>query len=259
MKYFENDTKVLKDDFYYAFNISSSFNYYNHFVVYFSPQDTMYRIGDDAPTPLENDNIPNANIRYPVKTGQGIYYKTINFINLWKSSKLIKLISKFNFDPDPSYKKEEHDDEINLFNGFPFDDNNDGEYEYEEIKPYFDHIKKVCQKEKKVYDFVIDWMAWILKKPHLRTCSALVFYSETHGVGKNIIFDVLEKIIGKYYIKFRNASELDDRFNARQQNKILGVCDVLLSVLQSHLLAFLINVLGISRQFAKGFRGWLLS
>jgi len=222
MKYFENDTKIMGDDFYDAFDVSSSFKYYNNFHVYFSPHASIYRVGEDAPFPIKDDNIPNANIRYPVETG---YYKTINFITLWKSSKLIKLISKFSFNPDPNYKKEEHDDEINLFSGFPCDEDNDGNYDMDIIRPYINHIKNVCQGEKKIYSFVLNWIAWLFQFPHLRTCSALVFYSETHGVGKNIIFDVIDKIMGKYYIKFRNASELDDRFNARQQNKILGVCD----------------------------------
>ena len=230
-KLIEDDTKDLNKDYYYLFNKSRSFKYFNHFHIYHSSQATIYRIGEDVPMCYQNDMLPNCFVmqQITIKSKRGKMNFTTkdkkhSFINLWKEQKEIHLIDKFVFNPNPKYEKV--DEEVNLFTGFKYDvEENDGKYDIHNIEPYLNHIKNLVNNDKISYEYIINWLSWIIQYPHKKTCSALVFYSAVEGVGKNITFDVMQKIFGKYYINIRNQEDFITNFNSHQQNKLIFVCN----------------------------------
>lgn len=227
-KLVEDDQQELGEDYYYTFKNSRSFQYFNHFFIWLCPQSTMYKIDDKGPLPYDTKCFPDLKVIQFVKKEDkhgniNIEKKGHCFVNMWIKSKEMRKIAKFVFNPNPEYINNK--EEVNLFNGFPLDKNNDGTYDESLIKVYLDHIKRICNNEKDVYDYVLNWFAHIIQKPHVRTTVALVFYSDTEGVGKNLIFDVLNKILGKYYLKLKSTEEFTINFNSHHQNKLLGVCD----------------------------------
>jgi len=222
------DKTNLKDDYYYTLKFTKSFQYFNHFFVWMCPQATIYKIDDNGPLPYAIKSFPDLNVEKTIrntdKKGNIITKKKIyNFVDLWMNSGCMTKIEKFIFNPDPLYIANK--DSINLFNGFPLDKNNDGIYDITLIQDYLDHINNVCNNDKQVYEYVINWISHIFQKPHIRTTTTLVLYSDTQGVGKNLIFDVISKILGKYYLKLKSTTEFAANFNSHHQNKLLGVCD----------------------------------
>ena len=218
----ESDKKKLKHSYYFLFSESCSFQYFNHFHVYVNPQDTIYRVeGENEPLSHDKIMLPNAFVPMYLPTGE---VKEIKFMTMWKKSTKIRMIDKFEFNPSPDRK--DNQQRVNLFTGFKYDiTSNDGKYDIEKIKPFIKHVENICSGEEAVSNYILNWMAWLIQFPHKKTAVTIVFYSFIEGNGKNIIFDILHKIFGKYYLKLKNTTEFAKNFNSHQQNKILAVCD----------------------------------
>ena len=218
------DNENLGNDFMDLFSISNSFKYFNYFHIWLTSQEAFFTIDPIEPPQSNGQNPhPNAVVKYTITKGNKQVQKKESFIYKWKCDDERNTVHKIIFDPDPNYIADSRF--YNLYTGFTFDKNNDGLYDEELIKPFLDHIKSICNNEVAVYTYILDYISHLIQKPHVKTGIILVFYSETQGVGKNIIWDIIGRIFSKYYIKIANLSDLTNRFNSNLQNKILGVCD----------------------------------
>jgi len=228
LDYIEDDKKYLANNFFPNFIYSKSFKYFEHFYFYHDRICAIFKTDPEQNPILINalikDIFPNAIIeehRVNLKT-KAASIKKHHFVSHWLTLPQRRSVSDFIFDPNPKYIQKL--DVINLFKGYQYQNDNDFSYDINVIKPYIDHINYICG-DIDVANYFLNWISWIIQKPHIKTTTAIIIYSETEGVGKNLIFDILKKLFGNYYIKLSNTSSLVDRFNSYQQGKLLAVCD----------------------------------
>ena len=211
---FNNDILEFKDCYLNIFEYSKSFKYFNYYSAQFYLTNSIYKIYKNK---IEifgktfNETFNQLNF-----TPNGKIYK---FTDLYDNSQQKTIYSSFDF--EPNRKKES--DKYNLFRGFIFDDENN-EYDEEIIKPFLEHVKYICNNNES-YEYVINWLSHIIQKPEEKTGVGLVFYSITEGVGKNIIFEIYEKIIEGYEMRFRDTKDLTSQFNGLSMGKLFCIGD----------------------------------
>lgn len=94
------------------------------------------------------------------------------------------------------------------------------------ICPLLHHIWSIwCRGSRDLYEYTMNWMAWCIQKPHIKTGVALVIRGDK-GSGKGIVMDVLGKIFGrKHYYHAQRAEQLLGDFNDHLQSCLLCFVD----------------------------------
>ena len=69
------------------------------------------------------------------------------------------------------------------------------------------------------------WFAHILQKPWIRTRVALIWYSDTQQVGKDLAISIWELIMGKYGQRSTKVDDLVKQFNSKYQHRIFCYAD----------------------------------
>ena len=132
-------------------------------------------------------------------------------------SKFIKLGVKFNSNDK---------NVLSLFHGYKYKvlDNTN----MSNIKMFLDLILEViCDHEKQIYEYVINWISFIVQNPGIKTEVALVLKG-LQGIGKNRFTDVLSEMLSGYSAKnITDISELTGQFNSIVEGKILIVLNEL--------------------------------
>lgn len=218
----EEDSLTLNENYFKTFEDTYSYAYFNKFHLYMPIQNRMYLINKNQDPVPYNIHLP---IGYSViETTEKGKLIPHNFFKLWMTSKNKKEIGKFVFNPNPNYilNKDEH----NLFGGFKYDlEDYDDELDIiTSIQPFIDHVKNLCNNDEKVSEYLLNWFAHIFQKPHIKTTTAVLLYSETEGVGKNITLDIIKKSMGEHlFLEIGNTREINAKFNSTQKNKLLVV------------------------------------
>jgi len=219
IKLVEQDQQELASNYIKNFELSRSFKYFNYFHYWVYPQATIYYLEHEkVPLPYKPDPFPNLNIEIRTLENGKLKIKEINFVNQWLKSKSINSIEQFVFNPDKNFKEEGK--YKNLFNGFHLDKDNDGSYDENLIKPFINHVKYMSKNNENGYNYLLNWIAHLIQKPHIKTNSAIVLYSETQGSGKGLISTAIMAMLGKYSLKMESTTQLISHFNSTQQNKI---------------------------------------
>lgn len=207
------------------FNKSKSFNYFNHYHFMLSTLNMCFRI---------NFNGNKKEITFIELAGYTTFEfessenkMSFDFISLWKKN--INKQSYLNIDFQP--RQEINKNTYNLFNGFVYEDENKN-IDESKIKNILNHIKYLCNEEKIekeedciMYQYILNWISHIIQKPARKTESALVFFSNKHGVGKNAFTDILEKIFDGYAEPDVNLEGLVGHFNSNLKAKLLIIAD----------------------------------
>jgi hypothetical protein len=212
--FFEDVQNLGEKKYIDMFHLTRSFKYFNHYHAHFYLSTEIYKIFDQRVLSYKSFNHSFDQIYLRVNNN------IIKFTELYDSCKYKNIYSTFDFEPN----KKEPNDKFNLFYGFKLNDNNNN-YDENIIKPYLDHIKFICNDKIDVFEYVLNWFSHIIQKPEKKIKVALIFYSQLEGVGKNIIFDIFEKLIDGYCIKFRDTSALTDKFNGEMMGKLFVVGD----------------------------------
>jgi len=146
-------------------------------------------------------------------------YSTIGgvpFFDLWREDENKRLFTEIVFEPNP----EKHlSTNYNSFTGFMNNDPSVGKIVETESK-FFEVLRRVTVQPE-IYEYMKSWFAHIIQKPYKKTNVAVVFYSDTKGVGKNCIVDGFSAVIGEQY--FAVLNDIDDlarNFNAHLTNKL---------------------------------------
>jgi hypothetical protein len=215
---FNSDLEELGSDKYIEFfQYTKSFKYFNNYHCYLYLSCKYYKIDADE-IETYNDFLNAFNdLNF---THNKTKYK---FCSLYDSSKYKNSFSKLDFIPS----KNINSDVYNLFKGFKYDSDNN-EYDETIIKPFVDHVKFLCSNDSKkneLSDYILNWMAHIIQKPEYKTEVAIVFYSIIEGAGKNIVFDIFEKLLGNYSAKFKDTADLTSRFNGQMMAKLFCIGD----------------------------------
>ena len=126
---------------------------------------------------------------------------------------------------DPSFVGDIPGDKLNLFKGFKatkldtFDETL--------IEPILYHIKSVLSDGiQEHHSFLINWLAHIVQKPHIKTCSAIVNFG-SQGTGKNLFYEWFgDQIIGKsHYVYISDIEDLTGQFTSLYAEKIFAIAD----------------------------------
>lgn len=115
----------------------------------------------------------------------------------------------------------------NTFNGFNYKYDENFKINENKIKYILHHVRKVLAADnKKSYEYLLNWMAHIVKNPRKKTGVCNVFISEQR-TGKNMFFEWFgKKIIGKkYYLCINNINNLISRFNSETADKLFTILD----------------------------------
>jgi len=78
----------------------------------------------------------------------------------------------------------------------------------------FSHIENIiCNKNKELNDYVLNWIARMFQYPNKLGMTALVFRSN-EGTGKGVIFEeLLQKTFANHGVVFSDSAQLTDKFN----------------------------------------------
>ena len=136
------------------------------------------------------------------------------FFDLWLEDNSKRQYIKTDFIPKIDYTGNIY----NLFTGFKYENNKP--INQEKIKPFFKFMNNLFNNEEVSINSVLDWIAWIRQKPHIKSEKCIVLYSETQGAGKNTFIQIVSKIIG-YSTPINDIKDLVKNFNAHMTCKLL--------------------------------------
>jgi hypothetical protein len=210
---FEKDIVDYEDKYISNFHNTSSFTYFNSYHAYFYFSNKIHKIYKNNINEYNNFDSSFDHLNFTI----GKYkYK---FTKLYNECKYKKMYSTFDFEPN----KKTVNDKYNLFSGFMYD--KPINFQQKLIAPFLDHVKYICSDNMDVYNYFISWMASIIQNPNIKTNVALVLYSITEGIGKNIVFDIFAKLLTGYTAKFRNTEGITDKFNGDLMGKLFVIGD----------------------------------
>lgn len=212
--FFEDIKSIGEEKYIKYFHLTNSFNYFNSYHAEFYLSNTIYKLFNNSIEPYKNFE----------NTFKHLYLnfnkQNKRFTALYMESSYKKIYSSFAFQPN----KKVLDDKYNLFHGFIYE-NNTTNYDQEIVDLYLNHIKYLSKNDDKVADYLINWFSHIIQKPEYKSNVAVVLYSQTEGVGKNILTDIFSKLLTGYTGKFKDTKSITDRFNGDLMGKIFMVSD----------------------------------
>ena len=114
-----------------------------------------------------------------------------------------------------------------LFQGYPWKVLNKDQFNIKKIQPWLNHIaENICDDDPDVYRYMINWIAFIVQKPGVKTTVAPMIIGD-HGTGKGDFFlDILGKLFGRYALP--NVTKIEDitgRFNGILENMVFIGCN----------------------------------
>lgn len=133
----------------------------------------------------------------------------------WIGRKEVRAIG---FDPSDQPKK----DIFNLWKGYNISQELAENYKVEDAQPILDIVKDIwCNGNEDSYEYVLNYFAHILQKPHIKMGVLLALKSKQGGC-KGIVLKKLEEIIGDdHYCQNSNADHLFGNFNGQLEGKVL--------------------------------------
>jgi hypothetical protein len=141
----------------------------------------------------------------------------IDFRKKWVVDMNKRFYEKFVFDPSHIGN---YDNKYNFFTGFKYDDIdiNIDDKKYDENHIFLKLFKHNLGKE---FEIFMSWLVHIIRHPEQKTGVIIILYSEVHGVGKNSIIDLIEKIFSIYVGKLEKIDDLTRNFNYHLCNKLI--------------------------------------
>lgn len=148
-----------------------------------------------------------------------------DYVRLWKAHEDRKTVDEEDlvFDPTMSCGPEA----INLYDGFAIEPI---ECEADEVDPMLRLLEHLCSRCKdgdgnagvpEVMQWVLRWLAYPLQHPGGKPRTALVFHGP-QGTGKNLFFDVIRGIYGKYGVMV-GQTEIEEKYNGWLSAKLLVI------------------------------------
>ena len=108
----------------------------------------------------------------------------------------------------------------NLFAGYNVNPSKEGSWDLMQ-----EHIYNiVCNKDQKIFDWVLDWMADIVQNPAQKKGTAIAVRG-AKGAGKTLAFEALEHILAPHSMKSAQQSHLIGKFNWHLADKLLLIAE----------------------------------
>lgn len=118
------------------------------------------------------------------------------------------------------------EDDFNLFAGFPIDYDPNFIVNMEKLALVFKQIKCFSGGNDEMYEYLLNWMAQLVQKPHRKTEVCIVMISE-QGTGKSSFFHWLGNcIMGEsHYLNISDINSLTGTFNSSSEYKLLTIIE----------------------------------
>lgn len=147
--------------------------------------------------------------------------KLLRFTEQWRKLPSIKTFNTIDFAPPPLFCPEHT---LNTFTGLrgellPETENVD-------ISIWENHLMMLVGNDKNGYTYALKYFAHMIQKPGESPRTAIVFNSDSQGVGKNLFLEAFgTMLLGKdYMLVTENMDDVLGRFN-QSQNKIMIIMD----------------------------------
>lgn len=127
---------------------------------------------------------------------------------------------------------------INIFKGWPVQP--DARRPCQKI---IDHLFNLCGKDRRIYDWVVKWLAYPLQHKGAKMFTSLVFHGIQEGAGKNIVFDVIGRIYGPRSSRTITQTQLQSQFNDWLSGKLFCIADEVISSADKRLLKNLLKTM----------------
>lgn len=186
---------------------------------FFMRQDTkIYRIMDEfdelydyTPTQM----LTNAANVYYTETNEDGKKEKIAFYQRWIKDITRREYERFDFIPNLNYQNPRV---YNEFKGFKLD--TDCDYDETSVNLFLNHINTLCNNEKIMYDYLLNYTCHLIQKPYELPLAAIVLKSE-EGCGKDMFLDFIEKIIGKFVFRTSKIEDVVGNFNGGIKKKLV--------------------------------------
>tara|TARA_Y100001972_G_scaffold128687_1_gene191022 strand:- start:9082 stop:11844 length:2763 start_codon:yes stop_codon:yes gene_type:complete len=155
---------------------------------------------------------------FTYQDGEKTKNKQINPFKEWCMWSDRREVRKIDFDPRDNCPS----DIFNLWNGYAIKHEDCRDADETLAEPVLNHIKKSwCNGDEDSYNYVMNYLAHIIQKPHIKM-GVLMALKSAEGGGKGFILDKIGKIIGDtHYCQNSNAKFLFGDFNGQLEGKIL--------------------------------------
>lgn len=91
---------------------------------------------------------------------------------------------------------------------------------------FLDHIRaNICNGNEKHYNWLIDWMADAIQKPHRKNWTAVLLESKEEGTGKGFFAASFGKLFGRHYAAYNKPKQLLGQFNSHLEDKLIVFLD----------------------------------
>lgn len=151
-------------------------------------------------------------------------YAIADCFNFWVSHPYRQQVNQDNlvFDPSESVNEETH---INMFTGFVMQPKE----EPSKAGPIHQLVLHLCNGERDVYRWLLDWLAFPLQHKGSKMASAVLMHSETQGTGKSLLFEeVLKAIYGRYGATL-GQHQLESQYTDWRSNLLFALFEEILS------------------------------
>lgn len=162
----------------------------------------------DFKTLFENEHVTETN-----KKGES-YYTPLG--EYWLKSNKRRQYDGVVFDPSGNASN----NYFNFFKGF------DVEPIKGEWSKFKNHIFEViCSEDKRLYEYVIAWMARIVQDPGGKKPGVAIVLQGKEGTGKGTFVNNFGRIFGPHFLQISNQSQVTGNFNSHLKNVILLFVD----------------------------------
>ena len=193
----------VEKEWFYCNYTSRYYRYYENELISYTVRDTQ-------------QYFKNKFYEHKIKVEDKIETVENAFYNDWSEDPLQRRYEKVIFNPDPNYIPNKKN--YNEWNGWKLLDNNII-IDEEIIKPFIDLIKYLCNDDINIVNFILDWLSWIIQRPHKKTNVAICLYSDKHGVGKNTFIELIKRLFEDFTSKLSRIEDLGKNFNSHYDKK----------------------------------------
>ncbi len=144
------------------------------------------------------------------------------YVKMWKNSDKRRTISIDDVVFDPSLQHDEQ--KVNLFDGIKVVPKEGDVQPYLNLVHYL--LRDVADTDagrNEAYHYLISWLAYPLQNPGFKLRTACLFHGD-EGAGKNLMFDAILAIYGRYGALV-GQDELEDKFNDWRSQKCFVIGD----------------------------------
>jgi hypothetical protein len=150
-----------------------------------------------------------------INKGEESVSKLVLISSMWIDAPLTQRRHFYNgttFNPDPNF----HDpSRFNLFNGFPIQPIEG------DVSIHTNYLRDIAYDSvEDNYKWGVGWTAQIFQQPHIIMGTMLAIRGSDEGTGKSLYFEILSKLLGRYYVIIDDFEKLK-QFNAIAEHAFL--------------------------------------